>query len=428
MKFLKFKDEFIKYTGLMFIGISLFNLFNLFYHLFMVRYLPPIEYGHLNTLLALFMLISVPAGTVQTTITKFISSFQVQNKYDRTRGLLRHLLLLMFIIGFSFFLLISLGSRLISSFLQISSYGLVILFGLGLLFAMVIPVPWGGLQGLQKFGSLTFNLIINGALKFFLGVLFVVSGFGVSGAMGAIALSYFITTLFSLLMLEIYLPKEESMARQEQNANGSGPSYISEVYLYFFPVGVTLLCFMVLTNIDLILVKHFFTPIDAGYYSIAQMVGKIILFLPLPIIMVMFPKLSSLEAQGKRTLSTLGQNLRIAGLFCIIAAMLGLLFPSFIIRILSGKVYSECIPLVRFFSVNMTFFSLTLILLYYQLSTHERWFLYPLFFSTLIQTGLIVLFHKTLTQVLLVVGITALCLLGGNFYFVYRPHERRATS
>lgn len=412
----------------MFIGISLFNLFNLFYHLFMVRYLPPIEYGHLNTLLALFMLISVPAGTVQTTITKFISSFQVQNKYDRTRGLLRHLLLLMFIIGFSFFLLISLGSRLISSFLQISSYGLVILFGLGLLFAMVIPVPWGGLQGLQKFGSLTFNLIINGALKFFLGVLFVVSGFGVSGAMGAIALSYFITTLFSLLMLEIYLPKEESMARQEQNANGSGPSYISEVYLYFFPVGVTLLCFMVLTNIDLILVKHFFTPIDAGYYSIAQMVGKIILFLPLPIIMVMFPKLSSLEAQGKRTLSTLGQNLRIAGLFCIIAAMLGLLFPSFIIRILSGKVYSECIPLVRFFSVNMTFFSLTLILLYYQLSTHERWFLYPLFFSTLIQTGLIVLFHKTLTQVLLVVGITALCLLGGNFYFVYRPHERRATS
>jgi hypothetical protein len=115
-------------------------------------------------------------------------------------------------------------------------------------------------------------------------------------------------------------------------------------------------------------------------------------------------------------------------LFCIIAAMLGLLFPSFIIRILSGKVYSECIPLVRFFSVNMTFFSLTLILLYYQLSTHERWFLYPLFFSTLIQTGLIVLFHKTLTQVLLVVGITALCLLGGNFYFVYRPHERRATS
>jgi len=428
LKFLKFKDEFIKYTGLMFIGISLFNLFNLFYHLFMVRYLPPIEYGHLNTLLALFMLISVPAGTVQTTITKFISSFQVQNKYDRTRGLLRHLLLLMFIIGFSFFLLISLGSRLISSFLQISSYGLVILFGLGLLFAMVIPVPWGGLQGLQKFGSLTFNLIINGALKFFLGVLFVVSGFGVSGAMGAIALSYFITTLFSLLMLEIYLPKEESMARQEQNANGSGPSYISEVYLYFFPVGVTLLCFMVLTNIDLILVKHFFTPIDAGYYSIAQMVGKIILFLPLPIIMVMFPKLSSLEAQGKRTLSTLGQNLRIAGLFCIIAAMLGLLFPSFIIRILSGKVYSECIPLVRFFSVNMTFFSLTLILLYYQLSTHERWFLYPLFFSTLIQTGLIVLFHKTLTQVLLVVGITALCLLGGNFYFVYRPHERRATS
>ena len=57
---------------------------------------------------------------------------------------------------------------------------------------------------------------------------------------------------------------------------------------------------MVLTNIDLILVKHFFTPIEAGYYSIAQMVGKIILILPIPIVTVMFPKLSSLDGREEK--------------------------------------------------------------------------------------------------------------------------------
>ena len=52
---LKFKDEFIRHTGLMFIGVGLFNVFNLLYHLFMVRFLSPVDYGQLNTLIALFM-------------------------------------------------------------------------------------------------------------------------------------------------------------------------------------------------------------------------------------------------------------------------------------------------------------------------------------------------------------------------------------
>jgi O-antigen/teichoic acid export membrane protein len=422
LKYLGFKDEFFRQSGLMFIGISLFNLSNLLYHFFMIRALPPIDYGHLNGLIALFMIISVPASTVQTTATKFVSSFQAQNQFGHVKSLLRHLLLLMSTVGLSLFLLISLGSSFISSFLQISSYGLILLLGMSLFFAMVIPVPWGGLQGLQKFGSLTLTLLINGGFKLALGILFVFFGLGVMGAIAAVALSYFITTLFSLLLLKRTLPKENKIADQERNP--AEPSYnFSAVYRYFFPVGLTLLCFMVLTNIDLILVKHFFMPIEAGYYSIAQMVGKIILFLPLPIVMVMFPKLSSLEGQGEKALSTLGKSLGIAVFLCGGAIILSLLFPSLIIRILSGKVYLECLPLVGMFSINMALFSLTLILLHYHLSTRKRWFLYPLFFFTLIEIGLIILFHNTLNQVLWVVGIVAFCLAVINFYLAYRPAQ-----
>ena len=403
----------------MFIGVSLFNLFNLFYHLFMVRNLPPIEYGQLNTLMALFMIISVPATTVQTAVTKFISSFQAQNKYDRANRLLRHLLILMLIVGLAIFLSMVVGIRFISSFLQISSYGLIILLAAGLFFAMIIPIPWGGLQGLQKFGSLTFNLIINGGLKFTLGVLFVYLGLGVLGAMGAIALSYGVTFFFSLLILGGYLPKKRK-SKLEQDVEGAGPAYISEVYHYFLPVGITLLCFMVLTNIDLILVKHFFMPIEAGFYSIAQMVGKIILFLPIPVVMVMFPTLSSSEGQAKAALRTLRRSLLIAFFLCAGAILLGFLFPSLIIRILSGKIYPECIPLVRLFCVNMTLYSLVLILLYYHLSTYRRGFLYPLIFLTLMQTGLILFFHRTLMQVLVMVSIVSACLFGANVYWAYR--------
>jgi O-antigen/teichoic acid export membrane protein len=410
----------------MVIGVGLFNFFNLLYHFFMVRYLSPEEYGHLNTLMALFMVISVPASTVQTTVTKFVSSFQVLNRYDRVRKLLQHLLLLMSVVGFGIFLLILLGSFRLSSFFQFESKGVIIILGIILLFAMVIPVPWGGLQGLQKFGILTFNLIVNGAIKFAFGVLFVLIGFGVMGAMGAILLSYVVTTFLSLAILQMSLPKGGLVGGERENIEFSDQSYFSEVYQYLFPVGVTLLCFTVLTNIDLILIKHFFTPIEAGYYSIAQMIGKIILFLPIPVIMVMFPKLTALQGQGRteKGLPILKQSLMIAFIFCGSAILIGLLFPSLLIMIVSGKAYLECIRLVKFFCVNMSLFSFIFILLYYHLSSHRRGFLYPLFFLTIGQTGFILLFHKTLTQVLLVMGIVALCLFGINIYLAYHPNGR----
>jgi O-antigen/teichoic acid export membrane protein len=372
--------------------------------------------------MALFMIISVPASTVQTAVTKFISSFQVQDKYDRTNRLLRHLLIVMLIVGLAIFLFIGVGIRFISSFLQISSYGLILFLAVGLFFAMIIPIPWGGLQGLQKFGSLTLNLIVNSSLKLVLGILFVFLGFGLLGAMGAIALSYGATFFFSLIILNSFLPKKRE-SKLEQDVEDPDRAYISEVYHYFLPVGITLLCFMVLTNIDLILVKHFFMPIEAGFYSIAQMVGKIILFLPIPVVMVMFPTLSSSEGQAK-ALRTLRRSLMIAFFLCAGAILLGFLFPSLIIRILSGKVYPECIPLVRLFCVNMTLYSLVLILLYYHLSTYRRGFLYPLIFLTLMQTGLILVFHRTLIQVLVMVSIVSACLFGANFYWAYRPRGK----
>jgi len=421
LKLLGLKDELIRQTGLVFVGTGLFNLFNLLYHLFMIRALPPTDYGQLNTLVSLFLVISVPSGTVQNTVARFFSSFRVQNRYDQAIELLRRFLVLMAIVTLSFLLLVLLMSSHISSFLQISSRRLIILFGLSLVFSMILPILWGGLQGLKKFGFYALSLISNSGLKLVLGILFIFLGFGILGAMSAVAVSYFVTMVLSLFMIGMSLHKKKAAMLGEGIPKRSPPSNFSEVYHYSFSAGLVLLCFMVLTNIDLILVKHFFTPLQAGYYSIAQMVGKVILILPIPVVTVMFPHLFSLEGQEKKTRSILERNLRIAVFVCGGAVLCSLLFPSPIVKVLSGEVYSDCLPLVGMFSVNMTFFSLTLILLYYHLSTPRRGFLYPLLLFTLMEVGLILLFHDTLVQVLTVVGIIAFCSALTNFYLVYHP-------
>ncbi len=407
----------------MFVGICLFNLLNLLYHFFMVRNLAPVDYGHLNTLLALFMLITVPANTVQTTITRFVSVFQAHSQNRQTRAFLKHFLQMMVGAAFFFLLIIALGSSWLASFLQIPSIGLILLVGVALFFAMVTPIPWGGLQGLQKFGLLAFNLILNGGIKLLLGILLVAGGWGVLGAMGAIAIAYFVTTLVSLFLISFSIRRKEEKVDSQTNTTENESSSISDAYRYFFPVGITLLCFMVLTQIDVILVKHLFSPIEAGYYSIAQMVGKMILFLPLPVVMVMFPKVSLLYAQRKKTLPVLIRSVLIASTLCILAILLSHFFPDWITQMLTGKTYPDCSPLIRLFSINMTFFSLTFILVYYHLATRRKEALYPLSLLTFIQVGAIALFHETMTQVLYVVGAVAFCLLGINFYLAYRPYN-----
>jgi peptidoglycan/LPS O-acetylase OafA/YrhL len=67
----------------------------------------------------------------------------------------------------------------------------------------------------------------------------------------------------------------------------------------------------------------------------------------------------------------------------------------------------------------MTLFSLIFILLYYHLAKKRKTFLYVLIAFTLIQTGLVLLFHKTLIQVLLMVSIVAFCLLIVNLSMIF---------
>jgi O-antigen/teichoic acid export membrane protein len=409
----------LKQTGLVFIGVGLYNLSNLFYHFIMVRMLSPIDYGHLNTLLAIFMVISVPANTLQTASMRFISFFLVHQHIQKIKALLRHLLTVMVIAASFVLVLLLLANPLISSSLKFDSWNLVTLLGISLFFGLIIPVPWGGLQGIQRFGSFSANLTLNGGLKLLFGFLFIRIGWGVEGAMGAIGLAYIMTTLLSLVMLAKGLPDNPGLTAQEFSPVQTESLPLTEVYAYFMPAGLTFLSFLILTNIDLILVKHLFTPLEAGHYSIAQMAGKIILFLPLPLVMVMFPKFTSREAVGKTSLPLLNKSLGMAGLLCGGALFFCLLFPMKIIQILTGKNLPECIPLVQLFSINMTFFSLIFILLYYHLAKQRKTFLYVLIVFTLIQTGLILLFHKTLIQVLLLVSIVAFCLLIVNLALIY---------
>ncbi|WP_461257612.1 oligosaccharide flippase family protein, partial [Treponema sp. R80B11-R83G3] len=54
----------------------------------------------------------------------------------------------------------------------------------------------------------------------------------------------------------------------------------------------------VFTNIDVIIVKHYFTDEATGFYSVASILGKMILYISGSIVLVMFPFIT--EASVKK--------------------------------------------------------------------------------------------------------------------------------
>jgi len=426
---MKHSDDLIKQGSLMFLAVTISNILSLLYQLYMVRNLSPINYGILNSLFSILMIVSVSSGTLQTVVTKFTSTFYAINHHERIKLLLRSFVKKASVLGLVIFLILIFGSRGISSFLQIPSPLLIVILGVITFFSIILPLTQGGLQGLQRFGYLGLIMIANGSLKLLLGVIFVSIGFGVIGAMSALAISTFIALLLSFVMLASVLPRPLALIPKSLQLKPNSPDpemNFSGIYRYFCAVATVLLCFMILTNIDVVLVKHFFKPLEAGYYSIAQMVGKIILFLPIAITLVMFPKVSNLHAQGKDTFHILRRSLLCVGLLCGAAALICLLFPGLIIRLLSGEEHLQCIPLARIFSVTMVFFALVYVFLFYHLSIHRLGFIYSLVLLTVLQVLLIILFHQSLSQVLYIMCGNAMLLFSINAYLAFKGKEFHA--
>ncbi len=393
-------DIFSKNIILIFISSSLVNLFSLVCQLFIAHRFSPPDFAAFNALLSIVVLVSAPLSTLQTAVAKYSSEFNAHSQVNKIKVLLARTtknaagLALLTLILFYFL------SPHILEKLKIPSQSCGYVLTLLLALSWISPVFLGATQGLELFKWLAFIQVLPSVLKLALIIAFVMMGFGLAGALGGFLASGIIGILISVIPLRHYFIK----VNYEEEVN------FREILAYILPITVSTFCFMYLVNIDMILVKYFFASQDSGIYSLAQMVGKIFLFLPGAISIVMFPRISGLNAKNLDTRSTLRRSLLYAAILCILAALTYNLFPSLILRILTGKASVECILLGRLFSFSMVFFTLTFVLITYFLSVKDLRFIKYLVFFTLFESLAVAVFHNSLFQVQQILCITAVML------------------
>jgi O-antigen/teichoic acid export membrane protein len=409
IKLIKNIDTYGKNIILVFFGTSLVNLLNLLYQLLIAHRLSSANFAAFNSLLSIFILISAPLLTFQAAIAKYSSEFNAQNQAGKIKVLISKFLKnnLFFAIG-TFFMFFICSSYLLHKLKVDSVYSGHILAGLFALY-WIMPLSQGAIQGLELFKWFVLIALIMGVLKLIFAYLFINFGFNVTGALSALLLSVLIGFIISLFPLRKYVSFKASQDIASMASQGSAVNF-KEIISYMLPLAISSFCFMSLVNLDMILVRVFFAPQDSGSYSLAQMVGKIFLFLPLAISIVMFPKVSGLNAKNQDTSLILKRSLFYATGLCILAALAYNFFPLFTLRILTGKVDAVSIILGRLFSISMSFFSLSYILIAYFLSIKELRFIRYLVIFTLLEFFSIILFHNNLIQVQLVLCVIAVLL------------------
>lgn len=406
---LKRLDTFAKNIIIVFAGSSLVNVFNLLYQLLIAHKLSPSEFASFNSLLSIFVLISAPLGTIQLAVTKYSAEFNARNESVKVKFLLSDLIKKTSYLAVFTLLVFAFACSHIMSLLKIQSvfsgYILAALIASGWL----LPVLSGGMQGLELFSWMSITSVVTGALKLILGFIFIVLGYSIAGALGALLASNIIA-----LVIFCFLLKERISFGQ-----GAGTLDYKEMAVYLLPVAISYFCFIGLVSFDMVLVKYFFSSQDSGIYSLAQMLGKIFLFLPGAISMVMFPRTSRLKAKNMDTLPTLARSLVYVLCLCVSAVLLYNLFPAFVLRVLTGKAYPESIALGRLFSISMSFFTMLYIFISYFLSVKDLRFIKYLAPLTLLQFVAIILFHRSLIQVQIVLCVNAILLFSIHLVLAY---------
>src|SRR3989344_864047 len=395
---------------ILFSSIFILNVLGYVFHFFVGRTLGPADYGIFGAILSLIYLITIPMNTLQPSITNFDSRFKARGETDKVKYLLRRSLrksLILAVIATTVFLMIS---PFIADFFNTDNIDPFLYVGLFLFFALLLPITRGVSQGLQDFKNLGWNYITEGIVKLLFGAILVYV-IALNGSVVAFGLSYMIPFFISLFVLKDYLKGGEKFDTKE-------------IYKYSLPVLVMLTSLTAFYSIDVILAKHFFDAVQAGYYAaISLLAGKIVFFGSISISLVMFPKASESFALKKESKSVLHKSILLVTIFGATITAFYALFPKFSVRLLFGEQYFSIAPWLWVFSALMTMFSVSYLLAFYNISAHKYNFIWVLVFFNIVQIGLMYLFHDSIAHMIFIMMGIMIAMLLSLVAFTYKKNE-----
>ncbi len=398
-----------------FIGGTLANIFNYLYRVAMARMLGPELFGELVAMISLIFILVIPSSPMQIAAAKFSAVFEAEKTQGKIREFFNYLTKaaglivgLIAVLGIAF-------ANWIQNLLKLSSVNYVYF-----LVAIIVVMFAGGitkgiLKGLKRFSLLSLVTFLESFLKLVVAVSLVFLGLGMFGALGGLLIPGVIIYLLSFYFLRDVLLKKEERP-QTENVKGVW-RYISYSFLALFLLNIFI-------NIDKILVKLYFSDFDAGIYSSFSSLGQATFVGVSLLAGVLFPLVAFSHAQKKEYFHYF-KLISLASLIIVfLTALIFSLFSRPLFLLFFGEEYIEGAGFLGCYAGLMGLLGFVFLFSFYLMALNKFKFLYFLGAGALLEVLLIVFFHNSFSQVILMFFASlAFTCLGLIFYLYY---EKRA--
>lgn len=393
------------------------NVLNYLFHLVLGRVMDPHEFGEVESLISFFAIVSVPAATLSLIATKYGAAAKAENDRIAARSVFSYLNKVILRYGLLVLIIAIVLTPIIKNFFRLEDSLPVIFLWIAVAFTFFSVIAVGILSGWQEFREVNYINLSGTISKFIFALALVLFGFGVSGALGGLALAGLTGYVVAYFLIRKYFGNlAESKNTQVID--------FSAIKKYAIPAFFGTFSVSVLGNIDMVFAKHGLEPDISGEYGALSVAAKTIFFATGVIATVLF----AMAAEGSHKQENSGKIFRLAvGLTVLVsgtATILFSLFPELVLSLLFGGKYAHVSGLLGWFALAAGLYSIGNLLIQYLLSLHETFIAYIFLALTSLEIGILFFLGNSLYAI---IGINILtqvaAIIAGCFFLIQKKHH-----
>ncbi len=396
------EHELISGSFYVFIGITASSFLAFILNIYIARNLSYSDYGIFASIMSIITLLAIPSASISAVIVRFATSFFSKKEEARAGALylksFKYLLIFCLIINIGFLIFYP----IISDFLKIYDLGLIIVAGIIVSLFYMATLNMAFLQSLLKFKLLGILHGFAGIGKLIGGVILIILGFKVYGALLATLLFSLIDYFFS------FIPLRHIISKAGKDVNIGMRSFTS----YAIPTSIAIFSLSSFISTDVILVKHFFNSSEAGFYGGLSLIGKVVFYFTGPIPMAMFPLIVKRHTNKEKFHNLFFISIILVTIPSVIITIFYFMLPQFTIKLfLGGGGYLGVAPYLGLFGILVTLYSINNVFVNFFLSIKKTLISALVFVSATLQVILIYFFHENFDQIIFASILSSVLLL-----------------
>ena len=390
-------SDLIRQGVLVFLSLTGANVLNYAFYAIVGRMVGVENYGVFTAVTAAIIICTTPAIIGQTVVAKLAAEFCAVDDIAGLRGFADAVT--MFAIGLGALLGLA-GIVLehpLAQFLQINDPAIIAIAAVALAVWIVIWLGRGVFQGAGAFGTFGISNLLEGLGKtvFAAGLVIVA---GLRGAFAGLAIGLCLTAVYNTLRLR----------RQFGHTSRRFHANYYRLAISASATGSAVFAITTMVLFDVILVKHYFGPRDAGLYGAAALVGRalytVVAFVPT----VVLPKATTRAAASRSPLPLLVAAGGVTIICCAAALLIFRLAPAHVVTAIAGQKFADAAPLVFPYGCAIAALATANVFAMYKIGVHRFDFVRPLLLVMVGEIICVIVRHRFLTDVLqtIVIGHT----------------------